>query len=180
MKRYTLLLLTAATLAGCGDKNGSTHPANFLTGNDFDQLEGWTGDMPQPSLTKEKAHSGAYSVHVGPGIEYSNGFIGTLGKLSPTRLTQVKVKGWVFLPTGTVTAGIVTNLTDPAATDGKPALWEALPLDKAVKKRNEWVEVEKTLTLPANAGPNFKLYVYLWSGGSQNVAYLDDLQILRP
>lgn len=179
MKKYTLLLLAAATLAGCGNDN-ATRPANYLTGNDFDQMEGWFGDVPQPSLTKEKAHSGAYSVHVGPGIEYSNGFIGTLGKLSPTRLTKVTVKGWVFVPTGTVTAGIVTNLIDPASTTGKAAMWEVIPLDKAVKKRNEWVEVERTLTLPANAGPNFKLYMYLWSGGSQNVAYLDDVQILRP
>jgi hypothetical protein len=180
MKKYTLLLLTAATLAGCGDKNGSSRPANYLTGNDFDQMEGWFGDIPQPSLTKEKAHSGTYSVHVGPGIEYSNGFIGTLGKLSPTRLTKLTVKGWVYVPTGPATAGIVMNLTDPAAADGKPAMWEVLPLDKAVKKRNEWVEVEKTLTLPANASSNFKLYVYLWNGGSQSVAYLDDVQILRP
>lgn len=179
MKKYSLLLLTAATLAGCGDES-SSRPANYLTGNDFEQLEGWTGDVALPSLTKEKAHSGSYSVRVGPGIDYGNGFIGTLGKLSPTRLTQVQVKGWVFVPAGTVTAGIVTNLVDPAATDGKAALWEVLPLDKAVKKRNEWVEVEKTLTLPANAGPNFKLYVYLWSGGSPSVAYLDDVQLLRP
>lgn len=179
MKKYTLLLLTAATLAGCGDKS-SSRPANYLTGNDFDQLEGWTGDMVLPSLTKEKAHSGAYSMRVGPGIDYSNGFIGTLGKISPTRLTQIQVKAWVYVPAGNVTAAIVTQLMDPASTDGKMAMWEPMPLDKAVKKRNEWVEVEKTLTLPANAGPNFKLYVYMWSGGAPNVAYLDDVQVLRP
>jgi hypothetical protein len=180
MKKYTLLLLAAATLAGCGEKDDATSPANFLTGNNFDQLEGWTGDLVQPALTKEKAHSGAYSVRVGPGVEYSNGFVSTLGKLSPTRINQLKMKAWVYVPSGAVTASIVANLIDPATPGAKPAMWESVPLDKTVKKRNEWVEVEKTFTLPANASPSFKLYVYLWSGGAQNVAYMDDIQLLRP
>ncbi|MFD2719384.1 carbohydrate binding domain-containing protein [Hymenobacter monticola] len=180
MKKYTLLLLTAAALAGCGDKDGGSRPANLLTGNDFEQMDGWMGDVPQPSLTKEKAHSGAYSVHVGPGIEYSNGFIGTLGKLSSTRLNQIKVKAWVYVPSGPTATSIVTSLVDPATPGAKPAMWDAMGLDKMVKKRNDWQEVEKTFTLPANVGPNYKLYVYLWSGGSQNVAYLDDIQFLRP
>ena len=75
---------------------------------------------------------------------------------------------------------MVTQLMDPAVTNGKPVMYDAISLDKAAKSRNEWVEVEKTVTLPANAGPTFKLYVYLWSGGSPNVAYLDDVQVLRP
>jgi hypothetical protein len=181
MKKYTFLALAGALagLAGCGDKSSAARPENLLTGNDFEELEGWTADTQLPSLTRDKAHSGTFSMRVGPGIDYANGFIGALGKLSPTRLNQVQVKAWVYLPNGNATAALVTSVIDPAAADGKPALWDSLPLEKAAKSRNEWVEIEKTITLPANAGPNFKLYAYLWSGGAPNLAYIDDMQILR-
>ena len=179
MTRYTFLWLAMAALAGCGDKTTANRPDNLLTGNDFEEMEGWIGDTQMPALTKEKAHSGVYSVHVGPGVEYSNGFNGTLGKISPSRITQVQVKGWVYVPANAASVSLITQLNNPADASGKPVLWEALPLDKAAKSPNQWVEVEKTLTLPANTGSNFKLQVYLWNGGSGAVAYLDDLQILR-
>ena len=176
MMKYLWPVLALTTLAGCGD-NATTRPDNLLAGNDFEGLEGWTNEVPMPALTRDKAHSGVYSVRVGPGVDYSNGFIGTLGKLSATKPTQIQVKGWAYVPTGPTGAALVTQLMDPAAP--KPVVWESLALDKLVKKRNEWTEVEKTITVPANANPNFKLYVYLWSGGQPNVAYLDDVQILR-
>ena len=179
MKKYSYLALALAMLAGCGDKNASNRPENLLTGNDFEQMEGWNGEAALPSLTKDKAHSGSYSMRVGPGVDYSNGFIGSLGKLSSTRVNKIQVKAWVFVPAGATAAALVTQLMDPAQANGKPLMYDALPLDKAVKARNEWAEVEKTITLPANASPNFKLYVYLWSGGSPNVAYIDDVQLLE-
>ena len=117
-------------------------------------------------------------MRVGPGIDFANGFIGELGKLSATRISQVQVKAWVYLPTNNTSSSLVTQVMDPTP-DSKPLLWDALPLAKATTKRNEWVEIEKTITLPANAGPSFKLYVYLWSGGNPTVAYIDDMQILR-
>lgn len=179
MKNPLYLGLAALlALAGCGDKGSMSHPDNFLAGNDFESLEGWTADAPMPSLTKVKAHSGVYSLQVGPGIEYSNGFANSLGKLTPSRIEKIQVKAWVYLPTGSH-ASLVTQLMNPAVTDGKPVQYDAMPLEKAVKKPNEWTEVEKTITLPANAGPDFKLYVYMWNAGSASIAYIDDVQILK-
>ena len=180
MNKYTFLFLALAALAGCNSNNTESRPKNLLSSNDFEQLEGWTADIPLPSLTKEKAHSGSYSIKVGSGIDYSNGFIGTLGSISPIRVSQVLVKAWVFVPSGPTSAALVTQVMDPSVPGAKPVLWEALPLDKEAKTRNEWVQVEKSLTLPANVGPGFKLYVYLWSGNTPNIAYIDDIQILRP
>lgn len=180
MSKYTCLFLALASLAGCNSDSSSSRPSNLLTGNDFEQLEGWTAQTPLPSLTKEKAHSGIYSMKVGSGIDYSNGFIGTLGSISSVRIDKVLVKAWVYVPKGATAAALVTQLMDPAAVGGKPMLWEAMSLDKEAKTRNEWVEVEKIITIPANAASGFKLYVYLWSGNMPNVAYIDDIQILRP
>ncbi|GAB3878050.1 hypothetical protein GCM10028824_39230 [Hymenobacter segetis] len=181
MKKHIYLVLALATLAGCGDKNGKSRPDNFLAGNDFEEIEGWNGDAPLPvSLTREKAHSGIYSMRVGPDVEYASGFIGTVGKISPTRLTKIKIKGWVFVPAGQPGGAIVTQVIDPDKQGASPLLWEALSLETAVKKRAEWVEIEKTLTMPANLSPTNKLYMYLWRGASPtSVAYIDDMEILR-
>jgi hypothetical protein len=144
MTKYTFLLLSLVALAGCGEKDGASRPENLLAGNDFESLEGWTNDVKLVSLTKEKAHSGLYSVHVGPGMDYSNGFNGELGKLSPTKFDKVQIKGWVFVPDAKSTAALITQLIDPADTSGKPALWEATSLERATKAPNRWVEIDRT------------------------------------
>lgn len=180
MMKNSIYLLTALALAGCGDKATNSRPEGLLAGTDFEGVAGWNGDAPTPlSLTREKAHSGMYSMRVGPEVEYASGFIGTLGKLNSTRIGKIQVKGWVYAPGGETTAAIVTQIVDPATPNAKPVLWEALPLDKTVKTRNEWVEVDKTVVLPANVTPGMKLYVYLWRGPAPAVAYIDDMQILK-
>lgn len=180
MKKHIYLALALAALAGCNGSDSETRPANLLAGNNFEGMEGWNGDTPPPaSLNKEKAHSGIYSMRVGPDVEYASGFIGTLGKLSPTRLAKVQIKAWVYVPAGATSSSLVTQIIDPATPGASPLLWQALPLNDVAKKRNEWIEVEKTITMPANASPTFKLYVYLWRGLAPTVAYVDDMQILR-
>ncbi len=180
MKKHFYLALALAGLVSCGDGSGADHPANLLASNDFEAMEGWNGDAPTPpSLTREKAHSGNYAMRVGPDVEYASGYIGALGKLSPTRLSKVQVKAWVYVPGGEPAAALITQVMDPATPGAPPLLWDGLPLSKSVSKRSEWVQIEKTLTLPATVNPNCKLYVYLWRGTSPAVAYIDDMQILR-
>jgi len=178
MKHYLCVVLAAATLAACSSPSSKFNSKDLLASSDFESVEGWNGDAPvPPSLTREKAHSGSYSMRVGPDVAYASGFIGALNKFSPSRLTKVKVRAWVFVPEGQPGGAVVTQLMDPATNQG--VLWEALNLDESNAKRNEWVQVEKTVTLPANTGPTFKLYVYLWSGNTPTIAYIDDMEIIR-
>jgi hypothetical protein len=177
MKKYLYAVLTLATVASCGGSKDGDKPANLLASNDFEAFDGWVGAEAMPTLTKEKAHSGSYSVMARPGAEYSNGYNNTLNKLSPIKLNKIKIHGWVYLPTTQTPAVLVTSLTDPAQP--KPLLWDGLALSKEVKWANKWVEVEKEITLPANSAPTNRLYVYLWSGGAPTPVFLDDLEILR-
>lgn len=179
-KTIYLSLALALGLAGCGGDKGSSRAENVLASSGFEEIEGWNGDAPLPlSLTREKAHSGTYSMRVGPDVEYASGFIGALGKMSPVRLNEVKVTAWIYLDGTAPSGAIVTQVLDPATPNAKPLLWESLPLDKAVPKRKEWVQVEKTVRLPANVSPTCKLYVYLWRGAAPVVAYIDDVQLER-
>lgn len=172
-----LYALTAFGMVACG-KGGNDIPANQLASNDFESLDGWIGDQPITSLTKEKAHSGRYSIKVDPNIEYSLGFNMLLGKLSTSKLKKIKIHAWVNVPNAKSAVVLVTQITNPA-DNNKQLLWEGVNMGNEVKTLNKWVEIEKTITVPDNATYNDKLGVYLWRTSSPETIYLDDLTIER-
>lgn len=175
LRASSLLLLL--TLVGCGGSSNS-RPENLLTSNDYDQLTGWVPDTAITYLTKEKAHSGLYSACVNGSIEYASGFTGVLGKLSTSRLTKIRIKAWVWLPSKDAKATLVTQLTDPATN--KLTFYDGLNLVEAAGgKFNKWTEIEKTLTIPSTASYNSVLQFYLWRAQSNQPVYLDDVQIER-
>ncbi|GAB2946480.1 hypothetical protein GCM10027048_09320 [Hymenobacter coalescens] len=176
MKKLLYALL-ALGMAACGKKDTETLSPNQLMTNDFESIEGWIDNMNVPSLSKDKAHSGRYALKVGPESEYSLGYNVLLGKLSPSKLKKVKVKGWVYMPNGKAQAMLVTQLTDPVNPGGQPILWDGLDLAKSVKNYNKWVEVEKVVTLPENANYAHKFTIYLWRTNPSEVVYFDDISV---
>ena len=173
--RQLLYALLALSLAACGEKPKAT-PANLLASNDFESVDGWLGGVNPTSLTKDKAHSGRYSVKVSPESEYSLGYDNPFGKLSASKLKKIKLRAWVNLPNGKSEAILVAAV--PNSTAGaKPLLWEGVKLRDKVKSYNKWVEVEKEITLPDNITYNDKINAYLWSAGSSDPVYMDDMSI---
>ena len=171
---YSLFLLT---LAACGSREDGT-PANQLASNDFESVEGWAGDASPASLTKDKSHSGRYSVRVGPGVDFSMGYTNTLNLVSTIRLKKIKVHAWVWIPDRNAAASLVTQITNPA--DGNKAImWQGMDLIAKAKKFSKWVEIEQEYTLPETVTANSKLYCYMWRGSSPSSVYLDDLQIFK-
>lgn len=168
---YSLLILA---LASCGGEKVSS-PANQLAGNDFESVDGWVGDNTPTSLTKEKAHSGRYSVKVDPAIEFSMGYNNLLGKLSSSKLRKIKIKAWVNIPSGKAESMIVASVTDPASNNS--LMWTGTKLIDQVKVYNKWVEFEKEIALPENVTYSHKLSVYLWRTGANETAFVDDLTI---
>lgn len=175
MKKWLGIAL-AASLTACGGEK-TEHPAGQITSNDFESLDGWVGDTPAPSLTKEKAHSGAYSVSVRPGLDYGLSYNNFLGKMSPNRLGKIKVTAWVYLPSAQAAAKLVTEIKDPTRATDNQLLWQGLDLAKAVKKYNEWQQVTQEITLPAKAAATSRFQVYLWRADSGQPVYLDDVTI---
>jgi len=170
-------LLMLFALVSCGD-NAKPRPENLLTSNDYEELDGWAPDGSLPYLTKEKAHSGVYSARVNSTTEYGGGFTNSLGKLSNTRVTKLRVHGWVWLPSKDANATLVTQLTEPATN--KTIFYDGLKLVAASgNKFNQWAEVDKTMVLPANATYATLLKLYLWRDQSAQPVYLDDLQVER-
>lgn len=179
MKKLLYALLPLA-LASCGGASTKT-PANQLAFNSFDQLEGWTNGAPaNPSLTKDKAHSGDYSVKVAPGIDYSLGYNDQLGHLSAARVAKIRLHGWVFLPNDKAGVVLVTEVGNPG--EPKPLNWDGLDLLKEAKDKsslNQWLEIDHTVDIAPAANYLSVMKVYLWRSSSSQPAYLDDLQILK-
>ncbi|TGE26496.1 carbohydrate binding domain-containing protein [Hymenobacter metallicola] len=173
MKKLLYAVFTLGVVA-CGDNKSET-PANLLAKNDFESLEGWTSGVPAPSLTKEQAHSGRYSIKVGPAVEYSLGYSNQLGKLSANRVKKIKIHGWAYLPDKQSNGVVVTEIKDPAT--GKNLIWEGLEIGKQTKTVNKWVEIEKVIEIPATAAYTSFLNVYMWRANSSQNIYLDDLEI---
>lgn len=168
--------LVALTVAGCGGNDNAASDPNTLVSNDFDTLAGWLPEPQSATLTREKAHSGHYSLKVDGTHEYSLGFNALLGQLHETRISKIKVSAWVFVPSAEAKAALVTAVSTPGAPSDKPLLWESLDLSQT-KEINKWVEVSKVVTLPANTAPTNALVLYLWRTSGNQPVYLDDLRV---
>jgi hypothetical protein len=171
--------LLALGLLSCGSNGGDAHVANELASNDFEHLDGWLGSDASPSLTREKAHSGLYSVKVDPAIDYSMGYNNQLGRISDTRIRKIKLRGWVFLPSSRTPVSLVTEIKKP--NEAKGIFYDSFDLAKAVRPNgyNHWVEIENTINVPETATYDSRILVYLWRGNSSLPAYLDDIQLIK-
>jgi hypothetical protein len=169
MRLFTCLSLGFLFLASsCSTK--TTKPENVLTSNDFESLDGWGVD--HPSLTREKAHSGQYSIKIQRGIDYSLTYSNLLGKISPSKIHKINVSGWVYTtkPTG---ASLTVELTDGTAFN------QGISLGSKVKKPGEWTEISQVFELPASTAATNRIKIYMWGTSADEVVYLDDLLVTR-
>lgn len=180
MKSFTLLALlaTAATVAGCGnDTAPKTANGRVVTENDFENTAGWGVDPAL--LSREKAHSGVYSITVDPTREFSLTYENALGQLSPQKFTKVRLSAWVYLlsPKGNGVLGM--QITDPA--QGNKAIGgDGINLAESVKQYNQWVEVSKDMVLPETVTSANHIKVFLWRGVATQAIFADDIRLTIP
>lgn len=168
-----LLALPLAALFACGSDDSAKDAKDVMMNADFDSLVGW---VPDPStLTKEKAHSGAYSLKVDPTHEYSLTYSNTLGQLSGTRIRGIKVDAWAYLPSKDAAANLVFVLKDNVG--GQDILNEQIGLLSQVKEYGKWVQISKEISFPASANYTSQLGVYLWRASSAVPVYVDDIRV---
>ena len=162
-------------LAGCTSQPTAA-TENVLMQNNFDDLAGWLGDAPQPSLTREKAHSGHYSLKVDGNTEFSIGYTKPLGQLTEARVNKFKVEAWVFAPGADAKALLVTVFTNPEP-GSKPLSWVGFDVVKATSTYNDWTRVSEVIEVPAATTANTLFNIYLWRTNAPQPIYLDDLTV---
>ena len=165
----------ALLLAASACSSRSSKPENELLSNDFESLTGW--DTENPSLTREKAHSGQYSIKIQQGIDYSLTYRNILGKMASSRIDKIRIKGFVYLTKPTQASLAVQLMQSP--TDGTSVFNQAIKLQDKVKNVGEWTEINEVVDLPASAAPGNELRLYTWGATNDEVVYLDDLQVLK-
>ncbi len=169
---YAALVLLAAA-SGCS--SAESNPDNQLLSNDFDSLAGW--GIESPSLTREQAHSGQYSIKIQKGIDYSLTYKNVLGRISPTRVNKITVQGYVYT-TKPTNASLAVQLVR-SETDGTNVYNEGVSLGRKAKKVGQWTKISQTFDLPAEASATNQLRIYMWGASDDEIVYLDDLQVLK-
>lgn len=173
LRLFTFSALGLSLLLSSGCSKTTAEEKDVLTSNDFDHLDGWVGDVP--SLTRDKAHSGAYSLVVKPGLEYSLGYSNPLGRLSTTRPDKIRVGAWVMRTGDANSAKLVIEIKDP--TTGEKAFWDGIDLAKEAPKLNAWQHIEHEIAVPPTVSANSRIQVYMWGAGVGQPTYLDDLTL---
>ena len=170
------LALLAAS--GCSsDSSPTAIPENQLMATDFESMTGWTPDVP--SLTREKAHSGKYSIKTDPNIEYSLTYQTTLGALSPTKLTKVRLTAYAYVKKAGSPATLTFQLLRSLPEGGAAFFMESIDMSKTVKKAGEWTKVTQDIVLPADVAATSILRLYIWRASSSDAVYVDDIVLTK-
>ncbi|KAA9331348.1 hypothetical protein F0P96_13960 [Hymenobacter busanensis] len=171
--KNAFLLLALVALVSCSKSDDQSANANAITATNFDDYEGWVPE--NASLTRERAHSGKFSIKVDGNSEFSMGYVNLLGKISPRKMRKLHLKAWAFLPSNKAAAKLGMQITDPST--GQEIFGDGIKLTDQVTSFNKWVEVEKDITLPDNIAPTQLLKLFLWRDSASEPAYIDDLSL---
>jgi hypothetical protein len=175
-KTFPLLFLATAFLASCSGSNStSATGADVLAGNDFESLDGWA--PPSPSLTRDLAHSGKYSVKIDGNTEFSLGYSAPLGKLSNVRIQKIKIQAWAYMVSANSKARLGIQLIDN--NTNKEIFGDGINYGDQIKQYGAWTEITKEVTLPSNITATQVFKLFLWRSGASDTAYLDDVRITK-
>lgn len=174
--RHPLAFLTVLGLvaaAGCSKPETVATDGKQLTFNDFEAVAGWIPNTE--TISRERAHSGSYSVKVGPENEFGMGYRMVLEKIIDHRPHKIRVEGWGYMTDITSTANLGFQIFDEAA--GKEIFGDGIPYADAVHTPGKWIKISKDIVLPNTVTGNQQLRVFLWRAGATTPAYIDDLRI---
>ncbi|GAB3239440.1 hypothetical protein GCM10027346_32730 [Hymenobacter seoulensis] len=164
--------LPLAVLVACSTDSKRPNP-EVVMHNNFDSLVGWVPDASL--LTKERAHSGQYSIKVDNGQDYSLTYTAPLGQLSETRLRGTRLEAWVFMTDKDAKARLGFLVKDPE--NKNVILNDGLDLREQVKESGEWVKISKDFTFPPTVNYTSSLVIFLWGPEIKRPIYLDDIQL---
>ena len=151
-----------------------TPSGNTLLINNFESLAGWGIDSP--SLNREQAHSGQYSVKVNPALLYSLTYANVVARLTPTRLKKLRLTGWIYKEKAEDNSQLTMQLL--RSLDNREAVFnQSAELGQEVKQAHEWTKVSKVFELPADASVANEIRIFLGNATATGTTYLDDLTL---
>ena len=160
-------------LAGCKSSGSSAADPNQIAFNDFESMMGWAPNVE--TLSREQAHSGKYSVKVGPGAVFGLGYSTQLNKVFDHKPHKLRISGWGYMSDTRSAARLGFQVFD--LTQNKEVYGNGIDYTEAVKTPGKWVEIDKVITLPATVTGEQQMRVFLYGAGASTPAYIDDMRI---
>lgn len=160
-------------LASCKSDTSTTANSDMVAFNDFESLVGWTSGAE--SLSKEQAHSGKYSVKVGPETEFGQSYTMQLNKMFDHKPHKLRISGWAYMADSKATARLGFTLYD--LVQNKEVFGDGIDYADAVKTPGEWVKIEKEITLPPTVTGEQQVRMFLYRASAGSPAFIDDMGI---
>lgn len=171
MRYWAVAVIISLGAVACSPNKTKSPPPNapgrVLFATSFEDLEGWVTE--NPSLTKEKAHTGQYSIKVDQATEFSLTYLNRLARLSPQRFNKVRLTGWGLI-TAPGAASLVFQIT---RADQSTVFYDKIDITQA----NSWQQLSKVMSLPAVLDPMDQVRIYLWRAEAKTPVYLDDVKL---
>ena len=172
---YSFGMLASAGLLLSSCSKEDKVKGTLVTRNDFEGTLGWGGNV-DPTITTEKAHSGQYSVKVGPQNEYGYTYAQTLGKMSPSKTKIVTISAWIWMPNSKSESSLALQVNRSIYANNQ-VYYGGINLTKAVTKYKSWQHVSESFTLPDSVKSDNYLKCYLWRAATNETTYADDITI---
>ncbi|WP_216690435.1 carbohydrate binding domain-containing protein [Hymenobacter siberiensis] len=174
LNSLVVLAGTSLLLVSCS-KDEDKVKGTLVTHNDFEAVLGW-GGTTDISVNTEKAHSGKYSIKTGPQNEYAYTYSQTLGQMSPTKIKELTLSAWVWVPNAQASSTLVVSINHSTMVN-TVVYYGGIDLSKDVTKYKSWQHVSKTFTLPDSVQSTNHLKCYLWRAGNSEAVYVDDMTL---
>ncbi|MBO3271875.1 hypothetical protein [Hymenobacter defluvii] len=166
--RLKYIVFAVVLLTGSACRRSSSSCA--LLKNDLESEQDTTG------LTTKHAHSGHYSYVLPHGSQFGSKVfkapLSSCGKIP----RKIRASAQAYVMSGRVgTTMLVVSLQ---CHGRRPDVWAALTINEAVKRFQTWVDLKKTIEIPADALPTDEVQVYVWHmDATAEPTYFDDFKI---
>jgi len=173
-KYWKVFLHTGVEYIGCFDvkeiQNDYDFMEKYTLSNDFENNK-WGNDN---NVTCAYAHSGTHSAFSNSTLQYSPGYIDSVGHLPQPAKGKLSVytEFWVYMPDKNNDARLIVALQEK---DNPSYFWHNISIPEIVDSCNKWTKIEDAVELPDFKSKNDRISIYVLN--PKGIVYIDDVVI---
>jgi hypothetical protein len=167
---FAMLVLITACEEEVKEKKVEAKKTKTVFTNSCEPNQVWTGEETISKNTVKR--SGNCSSKMDKDVEFGMGLRKRSDEISEAPPKKIIAGLWINCPDSLIDAKIVLSVDDEKGN----IFWSGFPINKSVKKTNEWVYIENTIDFPLALNPKNYISVYVWNP-KKELFYIDDWKI---
>ena len=167
---FAVLVLITACEEEVKEKKVEVIKTKKVFTNSCEPNQVWTGEETISKNTVKR--SGDFSSKMNKDVEFGMGLRKRCDEISKFPPKKIIAGLWINCPDSLLDAKIVVSVDDEKGN----IFWSGFPINKSVKKTNEWVYLENTIDFPLALNPKNYISVYVWNP-KKELFYVDDWKI---